>query len=115
MKGANILEYTMSSALALAAEVQCWLALIAFSLVATASRSETLERLFQRFIMLVCLTLAITLVILWYQGGTMWGRADPRPLAVICVIVAIAARLNIQGQNISFGANPHNIRKREEE
>ena len=29
---------------------------------------------------------------------SMWGRADPRPLAVMCVIIAISARLNLQGK-----------------
>jgi hypothetical protein len=27
------------------------------------------------------------------------------------VIIAIAAKLNIKGQNVSFGANPHTIGK----
>ena len=105
----------MSSLLVKAAEVQCWSAVLAFTLVATASRNPAVEMAFQRFIMGVCLTLALTLIALWYNGEYMWGTADPRPLAVVCVIIAIAARLNIKGENVSFGANPHTISKREEE
>jgi len=115
MKVASTRRLSMSSLLATAAEVQCWLAILAFTLVATASRNPTVEKAFQRFIMGVCLTLAITLIVLWFNGENMWGKADPRPLAVVCVIIAIAARLNIHGENISFGANPHTINKREEE
>ncbi len=105
----------MSSLLASAAEVQCWLAILAFTLVATASRNPTVEMAFQRFIMGICLTLSLTLIALWFNDEYMWDRADPRPLAVVCVIIAIAARLNIKGENVSFGANPHTISKREEE
>jgi hypothetical protein len=115
LKTVSTRRLSMSSLLATAAEVQCWLAILAFTLVATASRNERVEMAFQRFIMGVCLTLAATFIALWFNDENMWGKADPRPLAVVCVIIAIAARLNLKGENVSFGANPHTINKREEE
>ena len=36
----------------------------------------------------------------------------PKPLSLVCIILAISARLNIRGTNVSFGANPHSIGKR---
>jgi hypothetical protein len=30
-------------------------------------------------------------------------------------VIAIAARMNIKGENVSFGANPHTIGKSDEE
>jgi len=45
----------------------------------------------------------------------MGVKLSAKPLSVLCIVVAIAARLNIKGQNVSFGANPHSIGKKEEE
>ena len=58
--------------------------------------------------------------VLWFLpsvGGELWGSDYiPRPLALFCIILAISARMNIKGENVSFGANPHSIgRMREEE
>jgi hypothetical protein len=33
---------------------------------------------------------------------------------LICLILAFSAKMNIKGKNISFGANPHNINKKDE-
>ena len=56
--------------------------------------------------------------VLWWLpslGGELWGSDYlPRPLALFCVILAISARMNIKGENVSFGANPHNIGRHEE-
>ena len=60
-------------------------------------------------------SLLTTAGILWWlslSGGELWGSNYlPKPLSLLCVIIAIAARLNIKGQNVSFGANPHSIGK----
>tara|TARA_B100001094_G_scaffold321371_1_gene368986 strand:+ start:529 stop:891 length:363 start_codon:yes stop_codon:yes gene_type:complete len=98
------------------AQTMCFLSLTAFIFIATFSRNEKMELLAQNFIMI---SLLLTAGILWWlssAGGELWGSNYlPKPLSVLCVVVAIAARLNIKGQNVSFGANPHNIGKKEEE
>ena len=98
------------------AQTMCFLSLTAFIFIATFSRNEKMELMAQNFIMF---SLLITAVVLWWlssAGGELWGSNYlPKPLSVLCVVVAIAARLNIKGQNISFGANPHSIGKKEEE
>jgi hypothetical protein len=94
------------------AQSMCFISLTAFIFIATFSRSEKLELMAQNFIMF---SLLITAGILWWlslSGGELWGSNYlPKPLSVLCVIIAIAARLNIKGQNVSFGANPHTIGK----
>tara|TARA_B100000700_G_scaffold281006_1_gene331304 strand:+ start:302 stop:691 length:390 start_codon:yes stop_codon:yes gene_type:complete len=111
--GRGMVEVEIIEALA---QTMCFLSLTAFILIASFSRNEKLELLAQNFIMI---SLLITAAILWLlssAGGELWGSNYlPKPLSVLCVIVAIAARLNIKGQNVSFGANPHSIGKREEE
>jgi hypothetical protein len=86
--------------------------LTAFIFIATFSRSEKLELMAQNFIMA---SLLATAGILWWlslSGGELWGSNYlPKPLSLLCVIIAIAAKLNIKGQNVSFGANPHTIGK----
>ncbi len=97
------------------AQSMCFISLTAFIFIATFSRSEKLELMAQNFIMV---SLLITAAIMWWlssSGGELWGSNYlPKPLSVVCIIIAIAARLNIKGQNISFGANPHNIGKNDE-
>ena len=98
------------------AQSMCFISLTAFIFIATFSRNEKMELMAQNFIMF---SLLITAGILWWlssSGGELWGSNYlPKPLSVLCVVVAIAARLNIKGQNVSFGANPHSIGKKEEE
>lgn len=98
------------------AQSMCFISLTAFIFIATFSRNEKMELMAQNFIMF---SLLITAGILWWlssSGGELWGSNYlPKPLSVLCVVVAIAARLNIKGQNVSFGANPHSIGRKEEE
>ena len=98
------------------AQSMCFLSLTAFIFIATFSRNEKMELIAQNFIMF---SLLLTAVILWWlssAGGELWGSNYlPKPLAVLCVVVAIAARMNIKGQNVSFGANPHSIGRKEDE
>ncbi len=98
------------------AQSMCFLSLTAFIFIATFSRNEKMEMMAQNFIMF---SLLFTAGILWWlssAGGELWGSNYlPKPLSVLCVVVAIAARLNIKGQNVSFGANPHSIGRKEEE
>jgi len=94
------------------AQSMCFISLIAFIFIATFSRSERLEIAAQNFIMI---SLLITAAVLWWlslSGGHLWGSNYlPKPLSLLCIIIAIAAKLNIKGKNVSFGANPHNIGK----
>ena len=94
------------------AQSMCFISLTAFIFIATFSRSEKLELMAQNFIMA---SLLATAGILWWlslSGGELWGSNYlPKPLSLLCVIIAIAAKLNIKGQNVSFGANPHTIGK----
>lgn len=98
------------------AESMCFISLIAFIFIATFSRNEKLELVAQNFIMF---SLLITAGLLWWlslSGGELWGSNYlPKPLSLLCIVVAIAARMNIKGQNVSFGANPHSIKKKEED
>ena len=94
------------------AQSLCFISLIAFIFIASFSRSEKLELIAQNFIMFSLLLTAIVLWVLILSGGELWGSNYlPKPLSVLCIVVAIAAKLNIKGKNVSFGANPHNIRK----
>jgi len=98
------------------AQSMCFISLTAFVFIATFSRNERLEAVAQNFIMI---SLLITAAVLWWlslSGGELWGSNYlPKPLSLLCIIIAIAAKLNIKGQNISFGANPHNIGKMDSE
>lgn len=98
------------------AESMCFISLTAFIFIATFSRSEKLELVAQNFIMF---SLLLTAGLLWWlslSGGQLWGSNYlPKPLSLLCIVVAIAARLNIKGQNVSFGANPHSIKKKDED
>ena len=94
------------------AQSMCFISLTAFIFIATFSRSEKLELMAQNFIMVSLLTTAGILWLLSIWGGELWGSNYlPKPLSLLCVIIAIAAKLNIKGQNVSFGANPHSIGK----
>ncbi len=99
--------------LELLSESMCFISLIAFIFIATFSRNEKLELVAQNFIMF---SLLITAGLLWWlslSGGELWGSNYlPKPLSLLCIVVAIAARMNIKGQNVSFGANPHSIKKK---
>ncbi len=93
----------------------CFISLTAFIFIATFSRNEKLELIAQNFIMI---SLLLTASLLWWlslAGGELWGSNYlPKPLSLLCIIVAIAARFNIKGQNVSFGANPHSIKKKDD-
>ena len=64
---------------------------------------------------IIALTLVTAAGVLWWlslSGGTLWGSNYlPKPLSVVCIVLAISARMNIKGENVSFGANPHTIGK----
>jgi hypothetical protein len=98
------------------AEALCGLSAVLFTFIATFSRSPKAEALAQNLIFLLLMAAAAVLWMLPSVGGSLWGSGYlPRPLALFCVILALSARMNIKGENVSFGANPHSIGKSREE
>jgi len=94
------------------AQMFCGLSLLGFMFIATASRSEKLESLVQWIVVICSLCAAIMLFWLWGAGGTIWGSEGMiRPLAVLSILIALAARLNLKGKQLSQGMNPHQIMK----
>lgn len=98
------------------AEGLCGVSAILFTFIATFSRSEKAELMAQNTI---AVTLILAAAVLWWlslSGGSLWGSNYlPKPLSLVCIILAISARLNIRGTNVSFGANPHSIGKNKED
>jgi len=93
------------------AEVACFSSVFLFTFIATFSRSEKAELVVQNILFYLLLASAAILWWLSLSGGSLWGSNYlPRPLSLFCIILAISAKMNIKGQNVSFGANPHNIR-----
>ncbi len=100
----------------LLAEILCASSAILFTFIATFSRSPQAEMVVQNIIFTLLLAAAAVLWVLPSVGGELWGSGYlPRPLALFCIILAISARMNIKGENVSFGANPHSIGKRSKE
>ena len=94
----------------------CGISAILFMFVATFSRSGKAELLVQNIIFTTLLLAAASLWWLSLAGGSLWGSNYlPRPLSIVCIVLAIAARMNIKGENVSFGANPHSIGRTVEE
>jgi hypothetical protein len=90
----------------------CGLAIILFIFIATFSRSPRLERMAQRVLAVVSLVAAELLGYLEYTDGVFYGTTRMNTtLALICAVVAVGANLNIKGENLSHGANPHTIKK----
>ncbi len=98
------------------AEALCGISALLFTFIATFSRSEKAEYTVQN---IIAATLILCAVVLWWlalSGGSLWGSEYlPKPLSLVCIIIAISARMNIRGTNVSYGANPHSIGKKEAE
>ena len=98
------------------AELLCGVSVILFTFIATFSRSEKAENIVQNIIALFLIAAAAVLWWLSLSGGELCGSNYlPKPLSLVCIVIAIAARMNIKGKNVSFGANPHTIGKSTEE
>ena len=109
----NHFGYTMGSleTLQFVTNMSCGISFLAFTFVATASRSEKFEEIVQWTIATTCLISALLLIIITIIGGEFWGsEITAPPLASLCVIIAISARLNLKGKQISRGISPHKIR-----
>ena len=100
----------------LLAELLCGVSAFLFTFIATFSRSEKAENIVQNIIAVLLIAAAAVLWWLSLSGGELWGSNYlPKPLSLVCIVIAIAARMNIKGENVSFGANPHTIGKSDEE
>jgi len=100
----------------LLAEALCGISAVLFTFIATFSRSPKAEATVQNIIFVTLILAAAVLWVLPSVGGELWGSTYlPRPLALFCVILALSARMNIKGENVSFGANPHSIGRTHEE
>ena len=94
----------------------CGISAVLFMFIATFSRSEKVELLVQNIIFATLLLAAASMWWLSLAGGSLLGSNYlPQPLSVVCVVLAVAARMNIKGENVSFGANPHSIGRQVEE
>ena len=90
----------------LLAEVLCASSAVLFTFIATFSRSPKAEAVAQNVIFFLLIAAAGVLWWLPSLGGELWGSDYlPRPLALFCIILAISARMNIKGENVSFGAS----------
>ncbi len=96
----------------LSTNLSCGISFLAFTFVASASRSEKIEALVQWTIVTTCLLSAILLMILKINDSQFWGsNMTAPPMAAFCIIIAISARINLKGKQISRGVSPHKIRK----
>ena len=114
----QVLRLTMVSAdsIELLAELLCGISALLFTFIATFSRSEKAENIVQNIIAFCLIAAAAVLWWLSLSGGELWGSNYlPKPLSLVCIVIAISARMNIKGENVSFGANPHTIGKLDEE
>tara|TARA_B110000046_G_C12998120_1_gene400960 strand:+ start:949 stop:1371 length:423 start_codon:yes stop_codon:yes gene_type:complete len=114
----QLLGSTMVStdSIELLAELLCGVSALLFTFIATFSRSEKAENIVQNIIAFCLISAAAVLWWLSLSGGELWGSNYlPKPLSLVCIVIAIAARMNIKGENVSFGANPHTIGKSDEE
>lgn len=97
-------------------QLTCGISLLGFMFIASASRSPKLESLVQWVVVISSLLAATFLILLWYLDGSIWGsKGMVRPLAVLSILIAIAARMNLKGAQISQGMNPHQIMKEKKE
>lgn len=102
----------MDDALSQVTSIICGLTVIAFTLISVTSRRPALELKMQNLLSFLFIIDAILLIIIDRSGGALWSsEAILLPLAVICLMLAVAARLNLSGEQISQGANPHSIRR----
>jgi len=98
------------------AEALCGISAVLFTFIATFSRSPRAENIVQNLIAIILISAAGVLWWLSLSGGELWGSNYlPKPLSLVCIVIAISARMNIKGENISFGANPHTIGKENHE
>ena len=91
----------------------CSIAVFLWMSIGSLSRSTMSEVIAQRVIAIICISSAILLFIIHYSGGEIWGSSNiARPLAVVAIVVAISAVMNIKGKDVQGETNPHKIMKK---
>ena len=86
----------------------CGVATLLWMSIGTFARSERGEVAAQRAIAALCITSAIMLILLNSMGGELWGSGSMAlPMALVAVIVAISATLNLKGKDVQGETNPH--------
>ena len=94
----------------------CGISTILWMSIGTFSRSDRGEVLAQRVIATLCITSAVLLTVFNFLGGELWGSGNVAlPMALIAVVVAISASLNLKGKDVQGEANPHQIMKLKKE
>ena len=90
----------------------CGISTLLWMSIGTFSRSDRGEVLAQRLIATFCITSALLLTLFDFLGGELWGSSNVAlPMALIAVVVAISASLNLKGKDVQGEANPHQIMK----
>ena len=93
----------------------CGISAVLFMFVATFSRSEKVELLVQNIIFTTLLLAAASLWWLSLQADRCGDQIIFTSTIGRLHCLAVAARMNIKGENVSFGANPHSIGRHVEE
>lgn len=94
----------------------CSAQFLLWMMIATLSRTDRSEDFAQWFMVAISLVTALALVLLDFYDGSIWGSTyAPKPLALLCIVFAAMARLNIKGRNVSQGMNPHQIMREKRE
>tara|TARA_B100000575_G_C22618814_1_gene384333 strand:+ start:107 stop:445 length:339 start_codon:yes stop_codon:yes gene_type:complete len=94
----------------------CGISVILWMSIGTFSRSMKGEIFAQRTIATLCVVSAFLLVALNFMGGELWGsKSVALPMALVAVIVAISASMNLKGKDVQGEANPHQIMKMKKE
>lgn len=97
-------------------QLLCASTLMLWVLIATLSQSDESEDRAQWAMVILSLSAMVSLISLDLLGGSLWGSTYiPKPLAVMCLVFALLARLNIKGRTVSNGMNPHEIMKQNRE
>lgn len=98
--------------LEMVAQALCGATLLLWVLIASFSRSDLAEHRAQLVMRILSLAAAAVLAWMGIEGIPLWGSTYlPKPLALLCLIFALLAHLNIKGRDISRGMNPHQIMK----
>tara|TARA_B100000575_G_scaffold48510_3_gene35454 strand:- start:23273 stop:23611 length:339 start_codon:yes stop_codon:yes gene_type:complete len=94
----------------------CGLAVILWMSIGTFSRSTRGEVFAQRTIATLCVTAALLLTVFNFMGGELWGSGNVAlPMALVAVVVAISASMNLKGKDVQGETNPHQIMKMRKE
>ncbi|MAU29947.1 MAG: hypothetical protein CMA26_02405 [Euryarchaeota archaeon] len=94
----------------------CGLAVILWMSIGTFSRSDRGEVFAQKTIAILCVAAALLLIVFNFMSGELWGSGNVAlPMALVAVVVAISASMNLKGKDVQGETNPHEIMKMRKE